>query len=317
MQKAMNVSLLYCLLSILKYSRENVTSLSIKDALDMLPVGLCFANFNGSVALKNLKMDDYCREYTGEELKNIDEFLTEISLAGSPVGGQWITELGDRTVMFTEDDVEIDGEFYTELIASDVTEILDAYSDSHNDIDLEIMRWKLSVRASIHFEIGDTLRSSFFIKNPDERRPSELLRLLNSTSTILLKKSEPIAPRADDWLYVLSLCRAGGIGVEVFGEPPESISLREILARALRECAANTVKHSGGDRLYVRFKRDENSLTADFSNNGMPARKPVSESGGLKLVRTLVENNGGEMTVLHAPRFTVQIVIPLKGDLAI
>ena len=93
----MNVSLLYCLLSILKYSRENVTSLSIKDALDMLPVGLCFANFNGSVALKNLKMDNYCREYTGEELKNIDEFLTEISLAGSPVGGQWITELGDRT----------------------------------------------------------------------------------------------------------------------------------------------------------------------------------------------------------------------------
>ena len=297
----MNVSLLYCLLSILKYSRENVTSLSIKDALDMLPVGLCFANFNGSVALKNLKMDDYCREYTGEELKNIDEFLTEISLAGSPVGGQWITELGDRTVMFTEDDVEIDGEFYTELIASDVTEILDAYSDSHNDIDLEI-------------------------PFPSKRKPLPLIdttpRLdepaFGTFATPSLKMLVPFTLLGKTLLFQHLVGDLKEVGeCEVFGEPPESISLREILARALRECAANTVKHSGGDRLYVRFKRDENSLTADFSNNGMPARKPVSESGGLKLVRTLVENNGGEMTVLHAPRFTVQIVIPLKGDLAI
>ena len=307
----MNVSLLFCLLSILKYSRENVTSLSIKDALDLIPAGVCFVDSEGGVALKNLKMNEYCRDFTGAELNDADVFMTEISLVGRLEGGQWIADDGQRNIMFTEDEVEVEGEFYTELVASDVTEIFSLYRDTHNDIDSEIMRWKLSVRASIHREIGQTLCSSRFIKSPEERNPKALLRVLNNTSNIILKKSEPLSPKVDEWEYALELCEAGGIKVNIEGKVPESYKLKSIFARVLRECAANTVIHAGENSLFVRFRRDADSVTADFFNNGKPPKKPVSESGGLKTIRALVEEQGGRMNVLHSPKFTVQILIPI------
>ena len=72
---------------------------------------------------------------------------------------------------------------------------------------------------------------------------------------------------------------------------------------AIHECLTNTVKHAGGRLLEVTVRQAENAVTVELTNDGAPPKGPVSETGGLKNLRALVENRGGRMTVESEPAF--------------
>ena len=104
---------------------------------------------------------------------------------------------------------------------------------------------------------------------------------------------------------------AGSIGVRVEwkGAPPEGGKQRTLLAAAIRECAANAVKHAEGDALRVEIRENGEGISVTITNNGKPPKAPVTESGGLLSLRRTVEAAGGEMTVQSLPAFSLTIKI--------
>ncbi len=98
--------------------------------------------------------------------------------------------------------------------------------------------------------------------------------------------------------------------VTLGGIPPAEESTRLILAAAVRECAANAVKHAEGDCLEVESRRTGAGFRFTLQSNGKPPAEPVRETGGLKSLRTLAERQGGRMRVDSAPVFCLTIDLP-------
>ena len=94
--------------------------------------------------------------------------------------------------------------------------------------------------------------------------------------------------------------------VNISGVLPENEAARELVAQAIRECAANTVKHAGGDRLDVTL----NGGQAVFMGNGNAPVAPVTESGGLLMLRRKAESSGGGMKLSYTPQLTMTVTLP-------
>ena len=75
----------------------------------------------------------------------------------------------------------------------------------------------------------------------------------------------------------------------------------------------NVVKHANGNELYVTVREDGKTLTASFTNNGNPPSGEIAEGGGLSSLRTLVEREGGIMTIRSKPAFSLELTMK-KGD---
>ena len=113
-----------------------------------------------------------------------------------------------------------------------------------------------------------------------------------------------------------ALIQAKGIGVAVRieGRVPEDPWIRRILGHAVRECAANTVRHAGGDRLEVFLLQKDARLRAELRNNGRAPEKPPREQGGLKSLRQMTEACGGSMKIEMAPVFRVILDLPEQSQ---
>ena len=99
-----------------------------------------------------------------------------------------------------------------------------------------------------------------------------------------------------------------GVRVDVTGEYPKMPAVRKLLAQAITECAANTVKHAEGDTVSVDISDDEIALT----NNGRAPKRKITESGGLLSLRRNIEDAGGEMVLESEPRFRLVMKITKK-----
>lgn len=176
----------------------------------------------------------------------------------------------------------------------------------------ELMREEalLGTRVRIHDELGELLlRCRQYLNHPDGANGQELLDRMRRTNQDLLNQIEENG--AEDEL-VNALLQAKGIGVtvQIEGRIPENPRIRRILGHAVRECAANTVRHASGDRLEVLLLQKEARLRAELRNNGNAPEKPITEHGGLKSLRQMTEACGGSMKIEMAPVFRVILDLP-------
>ena len=103
-----------------------------------------------------------------------------------------------------------------------------------------------------------------------------------------------------------------GVTVQIAGTLPEQQSVRDVLAQAVEQCAANTVRHAEGDCLTVTLHETDSQYIAEFRNNGKPPEGPVSETGGLWYLRKAAEEVGGTVNVQSEPVFLLTVLIPKK-----
>ena len=101
-----------------------------------------------------------------------------------------------------------------------------------------------------------------------------------------------------------------GVTVVFEGTVPAQEPAREIMAQAIEQCAANTVRHAGGDRLTVTITETGLLYTAEFRNNGTPPDQPVRETGGLSYLRKAAEAAGGTVTIQSEPVFVLKVSVP-------
>ena len=128
-------------------------------------------------------------------------------------------------------------------------------------------------------------------------------------SNQMMVQSEPLAAAKK---------RAEEMGVRVLpeGTPPKAQLSRELIALAIRECAANCARHARGTELYVCFRPKQSSMDVFLTNNGAAPKKNIVEGGGLSMLRHRIEEGGGRMAIRSLPRFELMLSLPEKEETA-
>ena len=320
---------------LLRYEREHVTPLSVKEAVDNLPAGICCFAPGGRIVLINRAMETLgqtaagqsyngevlCRVLTGGELK---PDCRRVDTAEGPL---LLLPDGSARALTTQR-FAWEGCELTALLAADVTEAYRKTQDLERQkerlyainrqlagynreiVDLTIQTEILSARARLHDEIGtDLLLMKKLLRlGVNEAELEELRRRLRRNISCL--KDDAEAQTADELTVLLETARSLGVAVEIEGEIPADAVLANVITTGLHESLTNLLRHAHGDRLRLRLDRGDRRIRAEYSGNGDPPAGEIRETGGLRTLRQMTEALGGTMTVSADPTLRVTLNLP-------
>ena len=315
-----------------RWRKSHVSAMSIKEAMDMLPMGLCFALQNGRPMLVNEKMNEISVSLFGKSLLDAEGFwkaLTEGRGEGSLQGGeQPMIKLSDGSVygMRRSKLTMKEGVVY-ELTATDLTqeqrmtEELKKKQKAAKVLNVRLKsllgtieyvtmsRELLGMKAALHDNLG---RSLIFVKrylvsaeNVDEK---EMISSWRSNVRHLIGESP------EDWqvpyFVVEKEAAMLGIRLQIVGMLPDDERLLPVIDKAISTHVINVLKHAEGDEATVRIKEENDFHHISFTNNGKVPEGEIRETGGLANLRREVELAGGTMEVTARPHFQMDVYLP-------
>ena len=326
------------------FRRERIGRASIKESLDNLPSGICFADQSGLVILSNRQMYRLCYTLMGMDLQHISELLDALE---KPQAG--IQSVGADTNVyrfpegkvwkFTQSSItDADGNAYTQVLAVDVTALYEKGDELEQENrrleevnararnlyaqldDIVREEENFAVKTHVHDEMGELLGLTRNMLTQRELPPERLKALGKRWEHIgdtlgAVGKQDGDAFDSDKTLAELTEGIAGiGVALHVRGEFPQKSGAAYLLTAAVRECAINTVRHAKGSEMTVELTKTPHSLTASITNDGLTPAGEVVEGGGLSALRRRIEGTGGAMQVESTPRFRLVITLPGKEE---
>lgn len=233
-----------------RYAKTHLLPSSIKEAVDLLPDGICFAREDGAVSLHNLKMDTLCRSVTGKPLTDFDRLWDAVCARGEDRNGQVFVQIDSvSTFLFARDVITVGSETYIQLIASDVTEqyriTAELAANNARLKDIQLRMRKLQVKASqmfmsreimnarsvVHDEVGHALLAArYYLEHPENTDEEVLLTLMRQTNNVLLREKEEADTELTDRLgEALKMAKGIGVNVHIDGVIPSGDKIRELL----------------------------------------------------------------------------------------
>ncbi len=296
---------------------------SVKEAVDDLPTGICCYLENGRVLLVNETMERISLALTGRAVLNGRELCDavlpkEVGKHAAPVRAFGRSYSFERSGMPGLEGV-------TQLLAADVTEEygrLEEVREKNRQLEeqsrrlsaaigeserLSIEKEYLDAKIKVHSGIGELLSATAKVireadlgTSPSEETAAALFDRWNQLPAALLDVDA--RPRSS-YDAVLKAAKDVGVNIVLDGTLPEAEPQRSVLLAAIGECITNTFRHAEGDTLTIRCREGE----MVFTNNGKAPEGPVVEKGGLANLRRLAEDAGAEMTVESSPVFRLTI----------
>lgn len=319
---------------------SGLTPFSIKEALEQMPIGIAYFDDRGRLVLSNRKMEHIVFQLTGRDLQILDDLEHGLmyppdDIRFSPMKDTLLFPDGTARHFVRQQITDCEGTVYTEWTASDITE----QERLHNDLDeknrhmqgviarmqsisvqtADLVREQeiLAAKMRVHHQMGNLLlltRRYLSGQGTDEDR-SDLVHQwregLHSLQTEVESRDE-----TDMLEEVIRVADTLGVHVEVYGSVPDQQGMQYLLTAALRECVTNTLRHAGGNCIYLLIMQTHDGLKAVYSNNGMQPHAPIREGGGLSSLRKTVENAGGTMFLTAEPDFRLTLLLPeiMEGD---
>lgn len=325
-----------CLALVIKKRLSELTAMSVKDAISVLPVGLCFYDETGRLLIMNGQIGDECREITGMPLLDGAAFWSDMcegntadGIICSREGNSVIVEKSDgRASCYKRIEHVLDGKTVYELSGSDISReyALKKQAEKQNEelrrMNLRLRKYgetvtevtkereTLAARVKVHDGMGSLILKTKRALSQGECDKQALIKEWNGIVSIIA------APEAEDNRADEIKKTAESVGVKILytgARPQEGSDAEKILVNAVIECITNTARHSDGDELYITASDEGKLFTARLSNNGRQPEREVVEGGGLSSLRAMVEMAGGSMTTESFPRFLLTVTIP-KGD---
>lgn len=318
---------------------------AIKEGIDNLPSGICFADHNGTIILCNRQMHRLCHILMGSDLQHIFELRRGLA---SPQPG--VNALDSAELLFRFPDgtmwqfsetttVDKDGSAYTQMQAVDVTELHEKSADLEKEnlalreantrarklyaaLD-QIVREKetLAMKMRVHDDMGLCLLATRKLlthggslegyKKAGEHWASalEIIGIADRSGDV----ERPMT--ADESLTeLIASTEEIGVHVTVEGALPEAKSAAYLMIVAMRECVTNMVRHAQGSEMTVNLTQTQNADVMQITNNGKRPEGEISEGGGLSGLRRSIENRGGTMTVESKPVFRLTVTLPRKEE---
>ena len=320
----------------IKFEKNSITRASVKESLDWLNTGLCFAYKNGMVMLINHRMNSLSHTIFGRDLQNAVAFWENLKNGEIQAGVMRLSmganpafRLPDQTVWTFAREV-IDG--VTQLTAAETTKLnklteelkeknaelsvmnarLRKYGENVDELTREKERLETKVR--IHRELGQALLMTRRYLQGETDHTQELLDVLNRSIAMLRLESE--SQKNDEPLDMLLMAaHSAGMEVRITGQMPKQEAANRLFFEAATEALTNAVRHADAATLYIAFSEDDTFCSVRFTNDGNQPQNPIVEGGGLGSLRQKTEQLGGTMEVLYQPEFVLKLtVLKKRGD---
>ena len=319
-----------------RLKRQELSRDSVKQAMDLLPSGICYFTPSGSVKLCNMQMHILFRTLSQSDLQTLPEL--QDALAHCDAGSGVIRLSHERqTYLFPDGKAwryrqnvvtDEDGAVYTETIFSDMTELyhkklelkeqikqLNAISRelkllSDNVLILTREKEVLSAKTKLHDYMGAGLIAMRQIlrHNQTEEAANAIELLRQAVSAI---KNDNTYPQGRSELDgFMHDAEAIGIKVNLSGELPEQEELRCVMILAMRECLTNSVRHAGATALLVAVEKSGDSISMKITNDGKAPETEVVPKGGLHNLYRHIADCGGTMEIQWKPVFVLTVVLP-------
>lgn len=322
------VSLVWALRDEQAYRKNTVTRASIKESMDNLPTGLCFAAPSGIVLLSNRRMNGLCLAITGEKLQNAEHFWQALCRKGSDEGGHPVLHLPDGIVWtFSRQTLGQREDTVVQFTAADTTQLhglTDQLREQNQELaamnarlrkygasvdELTRSRERLETKARIHDQLGQALLATRHFLCQEEGDPAPVFDQWRRNISVLRLEAElPAEP--PPLKRFLDAAQSAGICVDLEGALPARDPARQVILSAAAEALTNGVRHAAATRLRIQISRRPEVYVARFTNNGHPPQGEIAEGGGLGSLRRRVEQMGGTMTVASSPAFVLTISLP-------
>lgn len=322
--------LIYIIIRIHFWRHNHISSNSIKESCDSLPMGLCFCDENGLPLLKNDLIDCLSSKLCGEELLDGVYFWSIVK--------QKATMTKDNTfiIVFSNDKVwsferkrltenklyqitAIDISVYyslTKQLRSEINELqkINMHLKNYNEMVYDITKEKeiLSAKEKIHDRMGRTLiTTKIYIENNQLLQNNKILLQLWKENIASLHYAED---GNEDEHYIQDVKNAAalvGITPQLIGTlPTENKHVMSILTAVLMESLNNAARHAKADTLTIECQTTETDFLFTVSNNGKPPQKPIIEGGGISSLRQKITKENGSLEIEITPQFTLKITIP-------
>ena len=320
-----------------KWLKTHLSAMSVKEAFDRLPTGLCYFRENGRPLLVNTEMEHLCRELSGQSLRNPAEFWMRLSQGDHPgalrSGESPVAAQKDgRIYHFLRNVIPFGEEQLQELMAVDVTELwkltsqLEEKQRSAGLINARLKallgtieyvtmnRELLQIKTALHNRIGEVLLlTKRCMLDPDSvDRDALLSKWRQNLRTLSGGDSEPWqAP-----YYVIGREAALlGIELRIQGELPQEGPLLAVTDLAIQTHVTNVLRHAKGSVAYVESIREDGLWRLVLTNDGEAPKGSIRETGGLSDLRREVEAAEGTLVIESEPRFRMTLELPERGGL--
>lgn len=329
----MTVYVLYVILKE-KHKRHNiVTRSSVKEGIDKLDSGLCFAYESGRVILANYIMNELCHSILGRDLQNANVFWDALSSckvkedvvclqAGEnpsfrlPDGRVWsfAHSVIDNIIQVSAADTTYLQRLTDELKEKNkelkaINARLVAYGEEVDE--LTRSKERLETKINIHRSLGQALlvtRHYLIDSTRDEKVPFDIWE-----KNIAMLSMEIEQPSEEPFEMFIKAAKTAGVDIEINGQLPSREETNNLFALAAAESLVNAVRHADANAMYITFTEEHDMDMVSFTNNGTRPESEITEGGGLGALRKKTERIGGIMKVCHNPEFALIISIPKKG----
>ena len=335
----MTIALLGMRLRVKHWLHTHISRMSIKEAIDALPTGLCCYDEEGRIHMLNERMAALSLRlfgrYPSDGVALWQELRTRAAGQGTnadyPGEDICVLRLEDGTVwQFRRRAIYAGDRPLTEIAMADITaldqanselrrrnkrlEAVNARLESYGEEIAELIRGReiLNARAAVHDEVGQILLSTrHAVEHPGALDTDAVLGMWERVSTLLLRDVDADEDAESDLFgNLIAVAASIGVRVEIDGALPEAEPAYTLVARGLHACITNVRKHADGDTLRLRVRWADGWTTVTFTNNGRPPEGKVRERGGLGALRQLVEAAGGRMETKNRPKFALILQIP-------
>lgn len=305
----------------------------IKESFDHLPIAICFFDSQGIARLINHQMLDIMNALRSDGIQTLDELRnalqdSNIHCINSELHIYEFSE--DMIIRFTKDNIVTrDNKQFTQVIGTNVTELIrrqnqlkeenKKLTETNNRLrklfeqmpDIIREEETLEMKLRVHDDIGHSILAArrALLQNASLDELKESASLWKQSISILYRSNEIVNKES---LIDTAIHRAKEMGVKVLitGTLPTQEKLKEITSLAIRECAANCVRHADGTELYILFVEGKDKLNMTITNNGITPKEEIHEGGGLSMLRRYIEEINGKMIVQSSPNFALKISLP-------
>ncbi|MDD5955109.1 MAG: ATP-binding protein, partial [Firmicutes bacterium] len=310
---------------------------SVKQALDMLPSGICYFTPFGSVKLCNRQMHSLFRTLSQSDLQTLAELQDALSDCDACSGVICLSQ-ERQTYLFPDGKAwryrqtgvkASDGATYTEAIFSDITELysknlelkaqikqLSAISRelkwlSDNALILTREKEVLSAKTKLHDDMGAGLIAIRHILNNNQTQEAATAVDVFRRAVSAIKYDNAYPQGRSELDRFLQDAGAIGIKVNLSGDLPEQEELRRVMILAMRECLTNSVRHAGATTLHITVEKKGDSVSMKITNDGRPPETEVVPKGGLHNLYRHIMDRGGTMEIQSKPVFALTVVLPV------
>lgn len=322
-------------LGIRRWRRQNISAMSVKEAVDHLPAGILCYTGDKIPIIVNESMDAISRRLTGKPVTDVDALWEElVKRSGKEnVSREDTLIINDagKAYSFRNNTVQINGLEVYELSAEDVTgeyELGKELADARNRAELINKRLKtlmksidhvsmnrelLGLKSALHDNIGQSiLIARRYLYSPDSVDRERMLQFWQDNIRYL------VSDEHEKWeLPYYAISREAdslGIHIDISGKLPTERRMIPVVDTAISVQIGNTLKHTGETTLSIRVNETEDFYRICLTNGQKSRLENIVERGGLGSMRNDVEAVGGTMKIKTEPEFAIELTLPKKEN---